>query len=86
MTALARVRAALTARRQRRDADRALLRLALEACGRTDCPTCLALDAIAHGDQHMKPEQLAHTAIDERSPDWCHRHGCPLSQCDPRGH
>ncbi|MBZ6258149.1 hypothetical protein KVH22_21775 [Streptomyces olivaceus] len=23
-------------------------------------------------------------AVDERSPDWCHRHGCPLSQCDPR--
>ncbi|MFH8530485.1 hypothetical protein ACH4GE_18945 [Streptomyces tendae] len=32
----------------------------------------------------MQPARLATTAIDERSPDWCHRHNCPLSQCDPR--
>ncbi|GHC44344.1 MULTISPECIES: hypothetical protein [Streptomyces rochei group] len=86
MTALARVRTALAARRHRRDADRALMRLAREACVRADCPTCLALNAIAYGDPRMHADHLAATAIDERSPEWCHRHGCPLSQCDPRGH
>ncbi|MYR46620.1 hypothetical protein [Streptomyces sp. SID5910] len=34
----------------------------------------------------VKPDHIAATAIDERSPDWCHTHGCPLSQCNPRGH
>ncbi|MEU8805033.1 hypothetical protein [Streptomyces anthocyanicus] len=86
MTALARVRTALAARRHRRDADRALMRLAREACGDWTCPTCRALDHLAHGDQRMKPGHLAHTAIDERSPNWCHRHNCPLSQCSPRPH
>ncbi|MFE1070977.1 hypothetical protein ACFW5W_07075 [Streptomyces sp. NPDC058783] len=84
MTALARIRAHLATRRQRRDADRALMRLAREACGRTDCPTCLALHHIAYGAPRMHTDHLAHTAIDERSPEWCHRHNCPLSQCSPR--
>ncbi len=34
----------------------------------------------------MQAAHLATTTVDERSPDWCHRHNCPLSQCDPRGH
>lgn len=43
MSALARVRAALTRRAARRRADRALLRLARESCENPHCPTCLAL-------------------------------------------
>src|SRR5690606_19287235 len=67
----------IRARRDRARADRALLRLARESCGRPDCPTCLALHHLAHGDPHV------HTlATDpERSPEWCHRHGCHRSQC-----
>ncbi|MGD6762065.1 hypothetical protein ACOKM5_24330 [Streptomyces sp. BH097] len=50
MTALARIRAALTRRAARRRADRALLRLARETCGNHQCPTCRALDHLAHGN------------------------------------
>lgn len=42
-----------------------------------------------HTARKERSAMLAHLdrlAIDERSPDWCHRHNCPLSQCDPRGH
>ncbi|MEU8950917.1 hypothetical protein [Streptomyces sp. NPDC048489] len=28
-----------------------------------------------------KPVKTTTVATDERSPDWCHRHGCPSSQC-----
>ncbi|MFF8095706.1 hypothetical protein [Streptomyces sp. NPDC016675] len=59
-----------TARRRAQD-DRDLLRLTRNSTRR---------------HRTMQPEHLAATAIDERSPDWCHRHGCPLSQCDPREH
>ncbi|MFE1842396.1 hypothetical protein, partial [Streptomyces sp. NPDC059515] len=67
----------IRARRDRARADRALLRLARESCGRPDCPTCLALHHLAHGDPHV------HTLANdpERSPEWCHRHGCHRSQC-----
>ncbi|MCZ9350743.1 hypothetical protein NGM36_13195 [Streptomyces mutabilis] len=59
------------AARRRAQDDRDLLRLARNANRR---------------HRTMRPDHLAQAAIDERSPDWCHRHGCPLSQCDPRGH
>ncbi|WND36944.1 hypothetical protein RI578_22820 [Streptomyces sp. BB1-1-1] len=48
MSALARARAALARRAARRRADRALLRLARENCGDPWCPTCRALDQLAH--------------------------------------
>ncbi|MEU3102949.1 hypothetical protein [Streptomyces griseoflavus] len=44
------VRARLTRGHARRRADRALLRLARETCGDPQCPTCRALDHLAHGD------------------------------------
>lgn len=77
MTVLARIRAALTRRAARARADRALLRLAREACGNPQCPTCRAL-------RNRAQDTTVHTlAADDpqRSPDWCHRHGCPSSQC-----
>ncbi|MFB6846228.1 hypothetical protein ACFCXS_15385 [Streptomyces sp. NPDC056373] len=58
MSTLARARAALARRAARRRADRALLRLARENCGDWTCPTCRALDHLAHhGDTtHRAPE------------------------------
>ncbi|WP_406188397.1 hypothetical protein [[Kitasatospora] papulosa] len=50
MNYLARARAALTRRAARRRADRALFRLARETCGNPQCPTCRALDHLAHGN------------------------------------
>ncbi|MEU3096876.1 hypothetical protein ABZ690_19320 [Streptomyces sp. NPDC006967] len=70
-------------RRAARRADRALLRLARERCGNPACPTCRALTHRANGDPHVKPAHLAHLAATEdeqRSPDWCHAHGCHRSQ------
>ena len=61
------------------------------ACCALAALLCLLAAAITATLEHrkapaMQPDTLAPIAIDERSPDWCHRHNCPLSQCDPRGH
>ncbi|MFJ2017227.1 hypothetical protein [Streptomyces nodosus] len=65
MTALTRIRAALTRRAARRRTDRALLRLA-----RQEPP--MNPDRLA---------RLAATEEEQRSPEWCWTHGCHRSQC-----
>ncbi|MFK0069733.1 hypothetical protein [Streptomyces sp. NPDC091046] len=63
--------AAWHAARRRAQDDRDLMRLARNS---------------TRSHRPMQPTRLAATAIDERSPDWCHRHNCPLSECSPRPH